>query len=284
MTTVVETISDARSWVRREKSAGKTIGLVPTMGAFHEGHLSLFRRARAQCESVIVSVFVNPLQFGAGEDFERYPRDLSRDLKLAEDANVNALFHPSVEEMYPEPQMILVQPGKLGEVLCGRSRPGHFTGVATVVAKLLNITEPHRVYFGQKDIQQAVIIERMIKELEFAVEMEICATVREDDGLAMSSRNVYLSPEERVKASVLYRAVCHAATLIRAGERDASRLEQKMQEMVSNIAGAKLDYAAVVDRRNLEPVSEIDRGVIVAIAGWFGKTRLIDNVTIEPGV
>jgi pantoate--beta-alanine ligase len=280
MTTVLETISAARMWVRGERSAGNTIGLVPTMGAFHEGHLSLMRRALLQCERVIVSVFVNPLQFGAGEDFERYPRDFSSDLGLAEKENVDALFYPGTPEMYPEPQVVLVQPGKLGEVLCGRSRPGHFTGVATIVAKLLNIVQPNRVYFGQKDAQQAVIIERMIEDLAFGVRLEICPTVREADGLAMSSRNTYLSPEQRADAAILYRALCHAATLIRGGERDAARVEQAMREMVSSVAGAKLDYAAVVDRENLEAVRDVDRKVLLGIAAWFGKTRLIDNVIV----
>ena len=183
MTSVLATISAARRWVQTERSAGKTIGLVPTMGAFHDGHLSLFRRARAQCDRVVVSVFVNPLQFGSGEDFEQYPRDFSRDLALAEKEAIDALFHPEAQEMYPTPQTITVHPGRLGEALCGRTRPGHFTGVATVVAKLLNILDPDRVFFGQKDKQQAVIIERMIEELGFDVAMEVCPTVRESDGL-----------------------------------------------------------------------------------------------------
>jgi len=281
MTTVLGTISAARRWVQTERSAGKTIGLVPTMGAFHEGHLSLLRRARVRCDRVVVSVFINPLQFGAGEDFERYPRDFPRDLALAESEQVDALFHPEAAEMYPGPQEITVEPGRLGEVLCGRTRPGHFTGVATVVAKLLNILQPDRVFFGQKDVQQAVIIERMIQELGFAVEMEVCPTVREADGLAMSSRNAYLSPAERAQASVLYRSLCRAATLIGAGERDAARIESELRNGIALAPGAKLEYAAVVDPHNLESVLEIDRDVVVAVAAWFGKTRLIDNLTVQ---
>ena len=283
MTVVLETIQAARRWVRTERSAGKTIGFVPTMGAFHEGHLSLMRRARQQCDRVVVSVFINPLQFGAGEDFERYPRDFVRDLAQAEQEGVDALFHPAAEEMYPAPQRIAIQVGRLGELLCGPARPGHFAGVATVVAKLLNIVQPDRIFFGQKDAQQAVIIERMIAELGFPVVMEVCPTVREADGLAMSSRNAYLSAEERAKATVLYRALCHAATRIRCGERDASRIESEMRERIGAVAGAALDYASVVDRRSLEGVQEIAGEVLVAVAVRFGKTRLIDNVIAGPG-
>jgi pantoate--beta-alanine ligase len=280
--TVLGTISAARDWVQNERSAGNTIGLVPTMGAFHEGHLSLFRRARERCDRVVVSVFVNPLQFGPGEDFERYPREFSRDLALAEKERVEALFHPEAREMYPAPQAITVQPGRLGEVLCGRSRPGHFAGVATVVAKLLNILQPDRVFFGQKDAQQAVIVERMIQELGFDIEMEVCPTVREADGLAMSSRNAYLTPEERASAPVLYRALCYAADLIRSGERDSSRVEQAIRGMVTAASGARLDYASVVEPKTLETVSRIDREVLIALAAWFGKSRLIDNITVSP--
>jgi len=282
MTVVLDTILATRRWVARERFAGKLIGFVPTMGAFHEGHLSLIRRARRQCERVVASVFVNPLQFGEGEDFERYPRDFSRDLTLAEQEGVDVLFHPAAEEMYPEAQQITIQAGKLGELLCGPARPGHFAGVATVVAKLLNIVQPDRIFFGQKDAQQAVIIERMIAELGFPVQMEVCPTVREADGLAMSSRNAYLRPEERANATVLYRSLCHAATRIREGERDASRIEGEMREMIGAAPGAALDYASVVDRRSLEGVSTIDREVLAAVAVRFGKTRLIDNVIAGP--
>ena len=283
MTVVLDTILATRRWVRTERSAGKSLGFVPTMGAFHEGHLSLMRRARRQCDRVVVSVFVNPLQFGEGEDFDRYPRDFSRDLKLAEHEEVDALFHPAVEEMYPAPQRITIQVGRLGELLCGPARPGHFAGVATVVAKLLNIVQPDRIFFGQKDAQQAVIIERMIAELGFPVQMEVCPTVREADGLAMSSRNAYLSAEQRANATVLYRSLCHAATRIRLGERDASRIEREMREMIGAVPGASLDYASVVDRGSLESVKEIVGEVLVAVAVRFGRTRLIDNVIAGPG-
>jgi len=282
MTVVLETIADARQWVRRERSAGKSLGLVPTMGAFHEGHLSLIRRAREQCGQVVVSVFVNPLQFVAGEDFESYPRDFRRDLALAKQERVDALFHPAAEEMYPEAQRITIQAGRLAEVLCGPARPGHFAGVATIVAKLLNVLQPDRIFLGQKDAQQAVVIQRMIAELGFPVQVEVCPTVREADGLAMSSRNAYLSAEERPNATVLYRALCRAASLIQSGERDAPRVELEMRGLIESVAGAELDYASVVDRQTLESVSTIDREVLVAVAVRFGKARLIDNIAVGP--
>lgn len=282
MTVVLETIAAARHWVRVERCAGKSIGLVPTMGAFHEGHLSLILRARERCDRVVVSVFVNPLQFVAGEDFERYPRDFRRDLELAKSERVDALFHPAAEEMYPEAQRITILTGRLGEVLCGPARPGHFAGVATIVAKLLNVLQPDRLFLGQKDAQQAVIIQRMIAELGFPVQTEVCPTVREADGLAMSSRNAYLSAEERPNATVLYRALCRAVSLIRSGERDALRVEREMRGWIERTPGAVLDYASVVDRQTLEGVSTIDREVLVAAAVRFGKTRLIDNIAAGP--
>lgn len=282
MTVVLETIAAARQWVRVERSAGKTIGFVPTMGAFHGGHLSLIRRARQRCDRVGVSVFVNPLQFGEGEDFVRYPRDFARDLALAEQEKVDALFHPDSKEMYPQPPMIRVDPGDLGEPLCGRSRPGHFTGVATVVAKLLNIIQPDRVFFGQKDAQQAVILARMIQDLHFPVQMEICPTVREADGLALSSRNSYLSAEERTQATVLYRSLRRAEDLIRSGARDVARIELAMVEMIRSVPGVELDYARVVDPCTLGDVKEITGEVLVAVAARFGKARLIDNLLVAP--
>jgi len=282
MTVVLETIAAARQWVRTERFGGKIIGFVPTMGAFHDGHRSLFHQAREQCDRVVVSVFVNPLQFGKGEDFARYPRDFARDLALAEHEGVDALFHPDAEEMYPQPPMIRVDTGNLGEPLCGRSRPEHFTGVATVVAKLLNIVQPDRVFFGQKDAQQAVIIERMIAELDFPVAMEICPTVREADGLAMSSRNAYLNPQERANATVLYRSLCRAEDLVRSGVREVARIEQEMRDMICSVPGAELDYARVVDPRALGDVKQIAGEVLVAVAARFGKTRLIDNLLVAP--
>ncbi|OFW34709.1 MAG: pantoate--beta-alanine ligase [Acidobacteria bacterium RIFCSPLOWO2_12_FULL_60_22] len=282
MTVVLPTIPAAKQWVQAGRSAGKTIGLVPTMGAFHEGHRSLFRRARERCGFVVASVFVNPLQFGPGEDYARYPRDFAQDLAIAEQERLDAVFHPEAQEMYPQPPETTADPGKLGERLCGASRPGHFAGVATVVAKLLNIVQPDCVFFGQKDAQQSVIVRKMVLDLNFPVEIEICPTLREPDGLAMSSRNVYLSPEKRAQAAILYRSLRHAESLIRSGVRDAARVEQEMQEMIRAVPGAVIEYARVVDRNTLEEVRQMDGEVLVAVAVRMGRTRLIDNLLVAP--
>ncbi len=281
MTAVLETIAATRQWVQAERAAGKTIGLVPTMGALHEGHASLIRRARQSCTAVIVSVFVNPLQFGPGEDYERYPRGFDADLAMIKREGGNAVFHPDVKEMYSAPPLVSVCVGKLGDVLCGVSRPGHFNVVATVVAKLFHITQPDRAFFGQKDAQQATILKRMVDDLNFPLELEICPTVREPDGLAMSSRNLYLSHEERGKATVLYCALREAEASIRSGQRDASAVEREMRRMIESTSGAELDYARVVDRQTLEGIERIEHDVLVAVAVRFGKTRLIDNVIVN---
>ena len=283
MTVVLSTIPAARQWVQAERSAGKTIGLVPTMGTLHEGHQSLFRRARQRCDCVIASIFVNPLQFGPGEDYGRYPRDFDRDLALAEREGLDAVFHPEAQEMYPQPPEITVAPGRFGEPLCGVLRPEHFRGVTTVVAKLLNILQPDVAFFGQKDAQQSVIVQKMVEDLNIPVAIEVCPIVREADGLALSSRNLYLSTEERVRATVLYQALRRAETLIRSGVRDAARLEREMQEVIRATPGVELDYARVVDRQTLEDVQEVTGEVLVAVAARLGKTRLIDNLMVVPG-
>ena len=280
MTAVLRTIAATRQWVRVERTAGHSIGLVPTMGALHEGHLSLVRRSRQRCHCTIVSIFVNSLQFGPGEDYGRYPRVFDQDLSLLEGEGVDAVFHPEPQEMYPEPLSFTVTPGRLGEPLCGASRPGHFAGVATVVAKLLNIVQPDCAFFGQKDAQQALIIQRMVEDLNFPLEVEVCPTVREPDGLAMSSRNAYMTPDERSRATALYRALQAAEALARSGVRDAARLEQEMIAVIRSTPGAELDYARVVNPRSLEPVQHMDGPVLATLAVRFGKTRLIDNMTI----
>ena len=282
MTLVLPTIPEARKWVERQRLAGKTIGFVPTMGALHEGHLSLFRRARATCDQAAISIFVNPLQFGAGEDYELYPRDRERDLALAGKEGMDVAFCPEVGEMVPAPLEMTVDPGRLAETLCGPFRPGHFQGVATIVAKLFHIMQPHRAFFGQKDAQQAVIIRKMVADLNIPVTIELCSTVREPDGLAMSSRNSYLSPDERANATVLYRALRHAESLLRSGMRDASCLEQEMQRMIRAVPGAVLDYARVVDPATLVSAGVADCEVLAAVAVRFGSTRLIDNLLIAP--
>lgn len=264
------------------------MGLVPTMGALHEGHLSLVRRAREECGRVIVSVFVNPTQFGEGEDFERYPRDLGRDRRLLGEAGCDAVFAPAVEDMYgggttdlSSGERVFVDAGRLGEVWEGRERPGHFRGVATVVAMLFNAAEPDRAYFGEKDYQQLKIIQKMARELLFGVEVVPCPTVRDPDGLALSSRNAYLSTEERQAAGALWRALRAAVDLARGGERDARRLERAMEEVCRAEPLVRPQYAAVVDAETLERLRELGgRPARALIAAYVGETRLIDNAAL----
>ena len=282
MSLVLRTIREAREWVGIERGAGKTLGMVPTLGSLHEGHASLFRRARAECDRVAVSIFVNPTQFGPGEDYQSYPRTWEMDLAMAQEEGIDAVFAPGVEEMYPETGEISVDPGRLGEVLCGASRPGHFRGVLTVVAKLFHILAADRAYFGRKDAQQLILIQRMVAALNIPIDIIPCPTVRESDGLALSSRNRYLSPEERSRASVLYRSLQCAESLLSSGVRDAGQLELLMQRMIRETPGADLDYARVVDAGTLEPLGTIDREVLAAVAVRFGKTRLIDNLLVTP--
>jgi pantoate--beta-alanine ligase len=282
MPLVLHTIAEARRWVGEQRRSGSTLGLVPTMGALHEGHLSHFRRARAECDRLVISIFVNPLQFGPAEDFQRYPRPFEKDLALAEAEGVDAIFNPSVEEMYPSGQAVTVDPGRMGEVLCGASRPGHFRGVLTVVAKLFNILQPDRAYFGQKDAQQAILIRCMVDELSFPVGIVVGPTVREPDGLALSSRNQYLTPEQRSQAAVLYRSLRCAEAMLHGGQRDAAQLEQELRRLIEVTPGAVLDYARVVNPVTLEPAYTVDGEVLAAVAVRFGSTRLIDNLLIAP--
>ena len=256
------------------------IGLVPTMGYLHEGHLSLIRLARAQCRRVVVSVFVNPLQFGPQEDFDRYPRDLERDCRLAASAGADLLFHPTVAEMYPDGQpAVFLDVGELAQRWEGAVRPGHFRGVVTVVAKLFYLVQPDRAYFGQKDAQQAVIIRRMVADLNFPVEVVIGPTVREPDGLALSSRNVYLTPAQRRAAPVLYRALQRARRLLQQGERDGAALTLAMEREIGSEPLAVAEYAAVVAPRTLEPLERVADGeVLLLVAARVGGTRLIDNL------
>jgi pantoate--beta-alanine ligase len=279
---LVRTIQEVRQAVRSARQAGKTIGFMPTLGYMHEGHLSLIRAAREECDFVVVSIFVNPTQFGPNEDFDRYPRDLERDLSLCRSAGVDLVFHPSVQEMYPQPFLTQVRVGKITERLCGASRPGHFEGVATVVAKLLNIVRPDRAYFGQKDAQQVAVIKRMVADLNMdEIEIRAMPTVREPDGLAMSSRNVYLSPEERKAATVLYRSLKMAQERVAAGERDLAALREAMRAMIAAEPLASIDYVEIVDVTTLEPIDRLEKQALAALAVRFGKTRLIDNVVLE---
>ncbi|HZD17914.1 MAG TPA: pantoate--beta-alanine ligase [Actinomycetota bacterium] len=262
---------------------GRTVGLVPTMGAFHDGHVSLIRRARRERDLVIVSVFVNPTQFADPDDLAAYPRDEEHDLGIARRERVDVLFAPPLEEMYPtgEPE-VTVDPGWLGERLEGASRPGHFRGVATVVTKLFHAAGPCAAYFGEKDAQQLAVVRRLVRDLAFAVEVVPCATVREPDGLAMSSRNARLTPERREAAGCLFLALSEAAALARSGERDAGRLVAAMAREIGATPLARLDRAAVVDEETFEEVRSIDRPARALVAAWFGDVRLIDNLALPP--
>jgi pantoate--beta-alanine ligase len=258
------------------------VGLVPTMGALHEGHLSLVRAARAKCESVVVSIFVNPLQFGPNEDLAKYPRSFERDCELLEREKVDILFAPLVDDMYPKNAVTYVTVEGMSEKLCGRSRPGHFRGVTTVVAKLFHIVEPERAFFGQKDAAQCAIIRRMVRDLNFPVEIVVGPIVREPDGLAMSSRNTYLSPEERKLSLVLYRALTEVKRRFDQGERDAARLVEAGKQVLAREPGVRPDYLEIVDPDMLDPISEVRSETLVAVAAFVGGTRLIDNVLLSP--
>jgi len=277
---IVETIAETRKALDAERAEGRTVGFVPTMGYLHEGHASLIRRARAECDVVLVSIFVNPLQFGPNEDLDAYPRDLEADIALCEREGVDLIFHPAAREMYPEPNPFTMTVGEIGSKLCGRARPGHFDGVATVVAKLWNIAGPCRSYFGEKDYQQLVILRRLARAFDVPVEVVGCPIVREPDGLALSSRNVYLDGEQRRAALVLSRALAEAAEAVTEGERDGGRLAATMAARISSEPLARLDYASCVHPETLDDLERIEGTAVLAVAAWVGKARLIDNGTV----
>ena len=278
---VIEKISDMQSYVRKCKLDGKTIGFVPTMGYLHEGHLSLVRIARKRCDILVVSIFVNPTQFGPGEDFDKYPRDFERDKKLCEQENVDIIFAPSVEEMYPKDSVTYVDmAGEMTNVLCGKYRPGHFRGVMTVVSKLFNIVQPDIAVFGRKDGQQLAVIRRMVSDLNFPIEIIGGETVRESDGLAMSSRNKYLTEEQRKSAPALYKSLLLAKTMIENGETDSSKIVERMRDYISNSGDFKIQYIEIVDADTLTPVDKIRNKVMIALAAFLGETRLIDNIVV----
>jgi pantoate--beta-alanine ligase len=264
------------------RSRGGRLGLVPTMGALHEGHLSLIRAAKAKSDVVASSIFVNPTQFGPNEDFSRYPRDLEKDLALLERDGVDLVFVPSVEEMYPQQSVTWVTVEGLSERLCGKSRPGHFRGVATVVAKLFNIVEPDLAFFGQKDAAQVAIIRRMVRDLNMPVAIEACPIVREPDGLALSSRNANLSPEQRQDALVLFRSLLRVRELFADGERNPAILIKAAKNVLSGSSAVRLDYFEIVDPDELTPLALINQPALVAVAAFVGNTRLIDNIVLEP--
>ena len=276
---VAATIADAHAW---RHAAGGRVGLVPTMGALHAGHLSLLARARAECDHLATSVFVNPAQFGPQEDLSRYPRDLARDQAALAAAGCDLLFAPGAREMYPQGFETWVVPGDTAAFLEGQRRPGHFRGVATVVLKLFHICLPHRAYFGRKDAQQLAVIRRLVLDLDVPVEIVACDTVREPDGLALSSRNVYLSPAERRAAPVVHRALRAAHEAFRGGERSAEALRQTMRQVLEAEPLARLDYLSVADARSLRELLRVEGPAVASLAVFFGRTRLIYNLPLDP--
>jgi pantoate--beta-alanine ligase len=277
-------IPDLKSWTRTQRSAGKRIGLVPTMGYLHEGHLALVDEARRQADAVILSIFVNPLQFGPAEDLARYPRDLPRDRALASARGVDALFVPTVADMYPPGSEVRLLPGPIAERWEGAARPGHFTGVLTVVAKLFHLVEPHLACFGQKDVQQLTLVRRMVRDLDWPVEIVEVPTVREADGLALSSRNAYLGAEDRRRAVVLSRALQAAHRAWRGGETRAAALEGKMREELDREPTVAVEYISIADPEGLVPVGSAHERTVVAVAARIGGTRLIDNIKLGEGI
>ena len=279
---IVSSISRMQELSALAHRDGRIIGFVPTMGYLHEGHLSLMRIARKKCDVLVVSIFVNPTQFGAGEDLAQYPRDIERDKKLCREEGVDVIFLPDEREMYPENYSTYVEvSGNITNVLCGYFRPGHFRGVATVVAKLFNIVQPHFAVFGQKDGQQLAVIRRMVRDLNYPVEIIGAPTVREPDGLAMSSRNEYLTPKERKVAPTLYKSLLLAKELIESGERNPKVIIDAMRNMIEKTGLFRIQYIEVVDADTLRPVKKIDGKVMIALAAFLGKARLIDNIIVS---
>jgi pantoate--beta-alanine ligase len=277
---VLTTISEARSFSRELRRAGKTLGFVPTMGALHQGHLSLVHAARASSGFVAVSIFVNPTQFAPNEDFSLYPRTFTEDCRLLEEAGVEFVFAPSVEEMYPSGARAFVDVGEVGDRLDGASRPGHFRGVATIVAKLFHIVEPDRAFFGQKDAAQLAVLKKMVRDLNFALELIVCPTVRDPDGLALSSRNRYLNRDERQQALVLSRALCRVRQMVETGEHARQKLIAEGLRILEQEPAVRLDYLAIVDPETLIEVPDVRSGALVAVAAFVGSTRLIDNILV----
>ncbi len=277
----VRKIKEMKSVVKDVRSLGKCVGFVPMMGYLQEGHLSLVKASLQSADCTVVSIFVNPAQFGPKEDFKEYPRDFARDSRLLEKLGVDLLFCPDYTEMYPPDYKTYIEVESLQDKLCGPSRPGHFRGVCTVVLKLFNIVQPDVAFFGQKDAQQAIVLKRMVSDLNLAVRVEVMPTVREEDGLALSSRNVYLDPGQRHAALCLSRSLNEAAEMIQSGERRTDTLMDRMREIIDREDLAKLDYIAIVDTGSLEPLKEIKKEALIALAVFFGSVRLIDNMMVS---
>ena len=281
---IVTRLEDMQRLSLEYKRRGKTVGFVPTMGYLHEGHTSLINIARKHADIVVVSIFVNPIQFGPSEDYNRYPRDIERDKEILEKMGVDIMFYPSVDDLYPEGFTTYVEVKGLSDKLCGRYRSGHFRGVTTVVAKLFNIVMPDIAVFGEKDAQQAIIIKRMVRDLNFPVKIIVGPTVREPDGLAMSSRNEYLTEEERKVAPAIYQSLLLAKNLVEQGERDASKIIAAMYEFLSKYERIKVEYIEIVDKEELNPIERLEKGeTLIAIAAYLGKARLIDNISVKVG-
>jgi pantoate--beta-alanine ligase len=278
---LIEKIDDMKTIIRMKKKEGISVGLVPTMGYLHEGHMSLVRASKRDNDFTVMSIFVNPKQFGAGEDFRRYPRDMQRDAKIAEDAGVDVIFAPCADEMYPHDFKTGIKISGVTDILCGKTRVGHFDGVATVVAKLFNIISPDRSYFGQKDAQQAAVIKSMVKDLNMDVDIVTCPIVREPDGLAMSSRNVYLSADERRAAVILSKALYEAEELIKNGERKKETVRDYIMRRIMSEKTAGVEYVEILDADSFKAVDILTGKIMVALAVRFGKTRLIDNIITE---
>ncbi len=278
---VISKIDVIREQLNTYRKAGKKIGLVPTMGYFHQGHLSLMEIARQKCDVVVTSLFVNPTQFAPGEDFETYPKNLTRDQELAKNQGVDILFVPTEKLLYPEPFFTYVISEKLSKVLCGNKRTNHFRGVTTIVAKLFNIVQPDIAVFGQKDYQQAIIIQKMVEDLNFPIEIIVAPIVREKDGLAMSSRNTYLTKEQRKQAPVIFKALSRAQELFQSGETNAKIIHALINETIKSSSLAKIEYIEIVNAKNLKKDLNIIPGTFVAVAVYYGKTRLIDNLRFE---
>jgi pantoate--beta-alanine ligase len=279
---ILRTIPEIRAFVNDWQGHSLRIGLVPTMGYLHEGHLSLIDRIKPFCDRLIVSIFVNPTQFAPGEDLERYPRDFERDEKLIADHGADAIFYPDVKEIYTEGYRTFVIVDGLGDLLCGRSRPTHFRGVTTIVAKLFHLTKCTVAAFGQKDYQQVLIIQRMVEDLNFDIQVLLCPIMREEDGLAMSSRNSYLSTEERQRAVCLYQALKAGEQAFLSGETEATKIRKEMKRLVTRTPGISTDYLEIVDAQTLQAVTAIKKKTVLAGAIWAGNTRLIDNIILEP--
>ncbi len=279
---IIKTIKDMQALSRTFIAGGKTIGFVPTMGALHEGHLSLVKRSKRENNVTAVSIFVNPAQFGPKEDFRQYPRDIEGDLGKLSSVGADAVFIPEADEIYPDGFSTLINAGRTGEKLCGASRPGHFNGVATVVSKLFNIVMPHKAYFGQKDFQQTVVIKKLVRELNFDIDIVVCPTMREADGLAMSSRNSYLNPAERKAALVLYNALKRGKSFMDSGVKEVSFIREALTDLINSEPLATIDYIELVEPESLEKIETVELPAVLCLAVKIGATRLIDNMVFTP--